>query len=47
MVPVHDIDPALLGGGLVHSEHTGGELPKPSEANVKSKIFGVYENHGF
>ena len=36
--PVHDVDPALLGGGLVHSEHTGGELPKPGEANVKPGI---------
>ena len=42
MLPVHDVDPSLLGGGLVHCEHTGGELPKPGEANVKPGIYAIY-----
>ena len=41
ILPVHDVDPALLRGGLVHSEHTGRELPKPGEANVKPGIYAM------
>ena len=38
LVPVHDIDPALLRGSLVHSEHTRCKLPEPGEADVKPRI---------
>ena len=37
---VHDVDPTLLGCSLVHCEHTGGKLSKPSEPNVKPASVG-------
>ena len=38
--PVHDVDPTLLRGCLVHGEHTGGKLTKPSEPNIKPTPIG-------
>ena len=38
--PVHDVDPALLAGRLVHGEHAGGELSKPCEPNVRPPTAG-------
>ena len=32
--PVHDVDPALLAGSLVHGEHAGGKFSKTSETNL-------------
>ena len=38
--PVHDVDPPLLRGCLVHGEDTGGKLSKPSEPNIKPAPIG-------
>ena len=32
--PVHDVDPALLAGSLVHSEHAGSKFSKTSETDL-------------
>ena len=32
--PVHDVDPALLAGSLVHGEHAGSKFSKTSETNL-------------
>ena len=42
--PVHDVDPALLRGRLVHREYTRGELPEAGEANV-APVASVSEVH--
>ena len=34
--PVHDVDPALLTGRLVHGEHAGGKLSESCEANLRA-----------
>ena len=35
--PVHDVDPALLAGRLVHREHAGGKLSESREANLGAR----------
>ena len=34
--PVHDVDPALLAGRLVHREHAGGKLSETREADLRT-----------